>query len=155
MMTKKPIVFLFFDSLIRQTAAFFQGVSGIQRYYEDQAAMGPRSQKLKVWNERWTVANPTGNLPRWGGANNNNAYSTFRLENASYIRLKNFEVGYNVPQEVLKRVRIANLRVYFNGLNLWTLADNKDYYVEKSDNDSRTLDYMNTKTMSFGLSTTF
>lgn len=135
--------------------AFFQGVSGIQRYYEDQAAMGGRTQKLQIWNERWTVANPTGNLPRWGNPNNNNSYSTFRMQDASYVRLKNFEIGYSVPKELLKRIRMANLRVYFNGLNLWTLAENKDYDVEKSDNDSRTLDYMNTKSMSFGLSTTF
>ncbi len=135
--------------------AFFQGVSGIQRYYDDPAQMANRSQKLVIWNERWTTANPNGNLPRWGNPTNNNPYSTFRLQDASYLRLKNFEVGYSVPKSLLKRVGIANLRVYFNGINLWTLADNKDYDVEKSDNDARSLDYMNTKSASFGLSTTF
>ncbi len=135
--------------------AFFQGVSGIQRYYDDPAAMGGRTQKLLIWNDRWTTANPNGNLPRWGGATNNNLYSTFRMQDASYLRLKNLEIGYSVPKSVLKRIRMSNLRVYFNGLNLWTMAENKDYDVEKSDNDSRSLDYMNTKSISFGLSTTF
>jgi TonB-dependent starch-binding outer membrane protein SusC len=135
--------------------AFFQGVSGITRYYDDPAAMGGRTQKLVIWNDRWTVNNPNGNLPRWGGATNNNLYSTFRMQDASYLRLKNLEIGYNVPKAVLKRVGIANLRVYFNGLNLWTMAENQDYDVEKSDGDTRSLDYMNTKSLSFGLSTTF
>ncbi|MBL7813387.1 MAG: TonB-dependent receptor [Saprospiraceae bacterium] len=135
--------------------AFFQGISGITRYYEDQAAMANRSQKLIIWNERWTTANPEGNLPRWGNPTNNNAYSTFRMQDASYVRLKNFEVGYSVPKALLKRVHLSNLRVYFNGLNLWTLADNKDYDVEKSDTDQRSLDYMNTKSISFGLSASF
>jgi TonB-dependent starch-binding outer membrane protein SusC len=42
-------------------SAFLQGISGIQRYYDDPAAMGGRTQKLQIWNERWTTANPTGN----------------------------------------------------------------------------------------------
>jgi TonB-dependent starch-binding outer membrane protein SusC len=135
--------------------AFFQGVSGIQRYYEDPAAMAGRTQKLQIWNERWTATNPNGNLPRWGNTTNNNSYATFRMQDASYLRLRNIEIGYSVPKSLLKRVHISNLRVYFNGLNLWTLAENKDYDVEKSDNDSRSIDYLNTKSMSFGLSTTF
>jgi len=136
-------------------SSFFQGVSGIQRYYDDPAAMGGRTQKLLIWNERWTVNNPTGNLPRWGNATNNNPYSTFRLQDASYLRLKNLEFGYSLPKKVLSQIGFSAVRVYFNGLNLFTVSVNKDYDVEKSDNDSRSLDYMNTKSISFGLSATF
>lgn len=135
--------------------SFFQGVSGIQRYYDDPAAMGVRSQKLLIWNDRWTVNNPNGDLPRWGNPTNNNSYSSFRLQDASYMRLKNLEIGYTVPKSILNRVRMSNLRVYFNGINLLTFAQNKDYDVEKSDNDARSLDYLNTKTTSFGLSASF
>lgn len=135
--------------------SFFQGISGIQRYYDDPAAMGVRSQKLLIWNDRWTVNNPTGDLPRWGNPTNNNSYSSFRLQDASYMRLKNLEIGYTVPKAILNRVRMSNLRVYFNGVNLLTFAQNKDYDVEKSDNDARSLDYLNTKTTSFGLSASF
>jgi TonB-dependent starch-binding outer membrane protein SusC len=135
--------------------SFFQGVSGIQRYYEDQAAMNLRAQKLIIWNERWTVNNPNGDLPRWGNATNNNLYSTFRLQDASYTRLKNLEIGYTIPKKLLSAAHISNLRIYFNGVNLLTRAQNQDYDVEKSDNDARSLDYMNTKSISFGLSATF
>lgn len=135
--------------------SFFQGVSGIQRYYDDPAAMGVRSQKLVIWNERWTVNNTSGNLPRWGNTNNNNVYSSFRLQDATYLRLKNLEIGYSIPKKLLSSVGIANLRVYFNGINLLTFSDNQDYDVEKSDNDARSIDYLNTKSASFGLSATF
>lgn len=135
--------------------SFLQGVSGIQRYYDDPAAMALRSQKLVIWNDRWTVNNPTGDLPRWGNTTNNNAYSSFRLQDASYMRLKNLEIGYTVPKALISRMGMSNLRVYFNGLNLLTFAQNQDYDVEKSDNDARSLDYLNTKTTSFGLSATF
>lgn len=135
--------------------SFFQGVSGITRYYADDAFMLSRAQKLKIWNNRWTVKNPEGDLPRWGNQTNNNQYSTFRMQDASYLRLKNLEIGYTFPKKWLTSIRMTNLRVYFNGVNLWTMADNKDYDVEKSDGDQRSLDYMNTKSFSFGLSATF
>jgi TonB-linked SusC/RagA family outer membrane protein len=135
--------------------SFFQGVSGIQRYYADDASMNARAQKLMIWNERWTVNNPEGNLPRWGNPTNNNAFASFRMQDASYMRLKNLEIGYTVPKKLLSPVGISNLRVYFNGVNLLTFAQNRDYDVEKSDNDVRSLDYLNTKSVSFGLSATF
>jgi TonB-dependent starch-binding outer membrane protein SusC len=135
--------------------AFFQGISGITRYYADQPQMGLRSQKLRVWNNRYTVANPNGDLPRFGNLNANNVYSTIRMQDASYTRLKNLEIGYSFPKQWLSAIRMTNLRVYFNGVNLWTRADNKDYDVEKSDGDTGNLDYMNTKSFSFGLSATF
>ncbi len=136
-------------------SSFFQGVSGIQRYYADDANMLVRAQKLVIWNDRWTVNNPNGDLPRWGNPTNNNSFSTFRLQDASYLRLKNLEIGYTVPKKLLGSVGISNLRVYFNGVNLLTFSQNKDYDVEKSDNDVRSLDYLNTKSLSFGLSATF
>jgi TonB-dependent starch-binding outer membrane protein SusC len=135
--------------------AFFQGIYGINRYYDDPAAMGVRSQKLLVWNNRWTVNNPEGNLPRWGNTTNNNSFSSFRLEDASYVRLKNIELGYSLSQEMIAPIGLSNLRIYFNGINLLTIANQKDYDVEKSENDIRSLDYMNTKQVSFGLSATF
>lgn len=137
-------------------SSFFQGVSGIQRYYSDDANMLVRAQKLVIWNDlRWTVSNPDGTLPRWGNPTNNNQYSSFRLQDASYMRLKNLEIGYTIQKKLLSPVGISNLRVYFNGVNLLTFTQNKDYDVEKSDNDIRSLDYLNTKSLSFGLSATF
>lgn len=137
-------------------SSFFQGVSGIQRYYADDANMLVRAQKLVIWDDlRWTVSNPEGTLPRWGNPTNNNQFSSFRLQDASYMRLKNLEIGYTIPKKLLSPVGISNLRVYFNGVNLLTFTQNKDYDVEKSDNDVRSLDYLNTKSLSFGLSATF
>jgi hypothetical protein len=51
-----------------------------------------------------------------GGAGNN----TYYLRNSDYIRLKNVEIGYNIPSDLRKRAGISNFRLYASGLNLFT-----------------------------------
>ena len=43
----------------------------------------------------------------------------------SYLRLKNLEIGYTFPKELLQKARISNLRVYISGNNLYTWKNNK------------------------------
>lgn len=52
----------------------------------------------------------------------NHQVQTKYLQNAAYIRLKNFQVGYTIPASVLKKVKIGNVRIFFSGENLWTLT---------------------------------
>lgn len=80
---------------------------------------------------RWTPENPLkATLPRFTlGANaNNTVSSTFWVKSADYIRLKNVEIGYNVPQKLLKRIKLSGLRFFANGYNLltWTKLDYLD-----------------------------
>lgn len=80
---------------------------------------------------RWTPENPVNaTLPRFTlGANANNTLpSTFWVKSADYIRLKNAEIGYNVPQKLLKRIKLSGLRFFANGYNLitWTKLDYLD-----------------------------
>ena len=49
---------------------------------------------------------------------NNTAASTWWLRNASFLRLKNIEVGYNFKEKTLKKIGIQALRVYLQGNNL-------------------------------------
>ncbi|HEU4552082.1 MAG TPA: SusC/RagA family TonB-linked outer membrane protein, partial [Chitinophaga sp.] len=86
-------------------------------------------------DNRWSPTNPNGTYPRAdnrasasinGGLYNN----TFWLNNASFLRLKNIELGYTINAEVLSRIRIAGLRVYANAFNLFTITKVKDYDPE-------------------------
>ncbi|WP_286858331.1 MULTISPECIES: SusC/RagA family TonB-linked outer membrane protein [Sphingobacterium] len=81
------------------------------------------------------VNNPNGNYPKVperassavsGGLYNN----TFWLNNASFLRLKNVEIGYTLPSEVLSRLKLGGLRFYVNGFNLLTITKVKDYDPE-------------------------
>ncbi len=67
------------------------------------------------------------------GQNNNTKNSDFWLRDASYLRLKNMEIGYNFSSSFLKRFGISNLRTFLNGYNLLTFDS-----LDITDPESRT-----------------
>jgi TonB-linked SusC/RagA family outer membrane protein len=107
----------------------FQGATGASiRILTESGDIG---NYLK-WNHdnRWSIDNPSSEHPRLasrndtyytGGAYGQNDYFLF---NKNYIRLKNAELGYNVPQNVLDKVNLGGLRVYVNAFNLFTISAN-------------------------------
>ena len=75
--------------------------------------------------DRWTPTNPNASYPRVtiGSADANNfAYSDYWLFDTKYLRLKNFQVGYNLPQSLMRRVGMQGVRVYFTSQNLITIT---------------------------------
>jgi hypothetical protein len=77
----------------------------------------------------WSTTNTGTSDPRIGLENgdqgiisNNLGYSDRWLENASYVRMRNVEVGYTVPRALLSRAKIRNARVYVSGQNLFTIT---------------------------------
>ncbi|WP_436489787.1 TonB-dependent receptor [Chitinophaga sp. ARDCPP14] len=74
--------------------------------------------------DRWTPTNPGASYPRLtiGSADANNfAYSDYWLFDTKYLRLKNFQLGYNLPAALVNRARIQGVRVYFTSQNLITI----------------------------------
>jgi hypothetical protein len=53
---------------------------------------------------------------------NNRQNSTWWMRDASFLRLKSLEVGYTLPKLLSKKLDVTKLRIYFNGLNLYTWA---------------------------------
>ena len=43
--------------------------------------------------------------------------------NATYLRLKSVEIGYNIPEKIVSKAKIQNLRIFINGFNLYTFAN--------------------------------
>jgi TonB-linked SusC/RagA family outer membrane protein len=76
----------------------------------------------------WTSTNTDTDDPRLGldteqGIIDNNRTDSDRwLENASYVRLRNVEIGYNLPTGLLNRVSVKNARVFISGQNLLTIT---------------------------------
>ncbi len=133
--------------------AFFQGVSGIERYYwYNTETSGTFTQ---VAMDYWTEDNRDAVTPRWGNLGNNNTYSSFYLRDASYLRLKNLEVGYTLPKTLTQKVKIENARIYLSGINLLTWTQEDDYDPEKKTNDDRNRDYPQSKVYSIGINITF
>ena len=74
------------------------------------------------WNDRWTPENPSTELPRLVSTdpNNNQRPSDFYIEDGSFLRLRNVQLGYNISNRVLDKINLKGLRLYFTANNLWT-----------------------------------
>jgi hypothetical protein len=76
----------------------------------------------------WTPTNTNTSDPRMArntelGVEFNNRYASDRwLEDASYVRVRNLELGYNLPQTFLSRIHTNNARVFISGQNLLTFT---------------------------------
>ena len=76
---------------------------------------------------RWILGeneDPNAEYPRlsYGGNENNYRPSTHWLRNGSYLRLKNLEIGYNIPKNIINKIHLNNVRLYFMGTNLLTFS---------------------------------
>ncbi|HEY4197719.1 MAG TPA: SusC/RagA family TonB-linked outer membrane protein, partial [Mucilaginibacter sp.] len=87
-----------------------------------------------VYNNRWTASNPNATLPAAFDRtdNINNRTSDFWLKDASFLKLKTIEVGYTFSPSLMKRLGVSNLRVYANGLNVFSIDKVKYYDPETS-----------------------
>lgn len=74
--------------------------------------------------DRWTGPGTSTSVPRvTTGATSNGVFSDFFVEDGSYLRLQNIQIGYTLPQSVLERLRLNSLRVYIGSNNLFTLTE--------------------------------
>lgn len=76
------------------------------------------------WEGRWTEEAPSQDLPRLVSTdpNNNQRPSSFYVEDGSFLRLRNFQLGWSAPDDLLRRLSIAGFRVYLSANNLFTLT---------------------------------
>jgi hypothetical protein len=101
---------------------FFQGQADAKNYDDQAAALGGTDfTNSSVWRatDRWSPTNTTGSKPRadaWQpGA------TTYFLFDATFIRLKTVELGYNIPSSIMSKTKVLkNLRVYASAFNLAT-----------------------------------
>lgn len=139
-----------------------QGVGKCDGYLEGTARhafqdMAAYPQKVHL--ERYNVVtnpNPDALYPRltYNTGFNQNTFSTYWLENASYMRLKNVQIGYTFPEKWMKKARIDNLRVYLSGDNLLTVSD-FFYAYDPETPVSKGGYYPQVKTVVLGLNITF
>lgn len=83
---------------------------------------------IPVEAQPWTWDNPSTEYPRMyaNATENTNASDRF-IENGSFLRLKNLQLGYTLPQEISRKFFVERLRVYVSAQNLWTITKYKGY----------------------------
>lgn len=89
-----------------------------------------------------------GTIIRNGLGNDRN--SDFWITNIRYIRLKNLELGYNLPKTFLKRFGISALRFYVNGTNLFSLDNVKEFEIDPEISAENGLVYPQQRLVNFG-----
>jgi hypothetical protein len=114
--------------------------------------------------DRWHTADPKSDpydpSNQWipgeyaYGAHSAESDSKFGMQNGSYVRLKNIELGYTVPTQLSKRVNISKARFYFNGYNLLTFTAVKGIDPEHPSEQNGYMYPLN-KTLNFGAEITF
>lgn len=86
--------------------------------------------------DRWTPETPNARFPKTrigsGAARDgiNDKFSSFWLENAGYFRMKNIELGYTLPLNLVQRLKIQNARFYVNAENAITITKYLGYDPE-------------------------
>lgn len=108
-------------------SVFLQGVGQVDGYISGSARhayISEGSLPQEIHLDRWTPENPGGSYPRLTyQQTHNQRLSTYWLEDASYLRLKNVQLGYTLPATLTERARISRLRLYASADNLWTHSD--------------------------------
>jgi TonB-linked SusC/RagA family outer membrane protein len=140
----------------------FAGAAKMSRIYSQEAFgtfAGDVTHPSTVWLDAWTPDNTGAEMPRiWNDRNSNsdprNVMSTFWVQNTSYLRLKNLQLGYTLPSNLIRRAGLSNLRVYYSAENLFTI-DNMLLNLDPETNSERASSYPLIKTHSFGVNLTF
>lgn len=111
----------------------FNGVQGVEIYNfrkGDQLLANSTGNKLRAALDYWTPENPDASLPRVGGGANNGRPSSFFVEDGSYFRLRNIQIGYSLPSAVINKLKLRKVRIYASVQNLFTFSDYSGYYPE-------------------------
>jgi len=97
-----------YSQINQDIEGFYRGFDVTQRYFD----------------ERWTGEGTSNTQPRasWTSKSNNARSSSRFLEDGSYVRLKNLQLGYSIPEKMLKKIGLSQTRIYASGTNLLTLT---------------------------------
>jgi TonB-linked SusC/RagA family outer membrane protein len=90
-----------------------------------------------IWaDDVWTPENPDGKYPRvigksWYESGTGN--QSFWIRNGAYLRLKNVNIGYVIPQNWIDGFKISSAQVFFNGTNLFVLSPMTEFQDPEQD----------------------
>jgi len=144
---------------------FFQGVFGNQ-------VNNTWKRESDLWNisvpagknhptrllDAWSPSNPNSDIPAISNStvNSEQVFSSYYIENGSYLKLRNIELGYTLPTKISNKMYMQNLRLYASARNVLTLKKwwGDDKY-SSFDPEMPDYGYLTPFSMTFGLNVTF
>ncbi|MEQ8473532.1 MAG: TonB-dependent receptor [Marinoscillum sp.] len=97
----------------------------------------PFSNYQTFWLDRYSETNPNGAYPRLvsNDPNRNQRPSDFYVEDGSFLRLRNLQLGYNLPDNILEKLKLSGLRIYLTANNLLTMTKYNGFDPEVGTNN--------------------
>jgi hypothetical protein len=140
-------------------SAFFQGLAN-ESFWINYSATSPfynETQLLKSYADSYWSEDNRDIYALWPRLSttiisNNNQPNTWFMRDGAFLRLKQVEFGYTLPQRLLDKFKATNFRIYLTGTNLLMLSRFKMWDVEMGGNG---LGYPLQKTFSVGLNLSF
>ncbi|MBS2213949.1 TonB-dependent receptor [Carboxylicivirga mesophila] len=141
---------------------FFQGAADVNGYMKNESVgrlQGNTTKPTTLFSDSYdAVTNPDGNFPRplstWLVNDSEANPSSFWVKDASYLRLKNVLLGYNLPQSICNYAGLEKVKIYYSGQNLLTFSKLPDGFDPEAPAGARAY-YPQVKTHSLGLKVTF
>ncbi|SMB92338.1 TonB-dependent receptor [Hymenobacter roseosalivarius DSM 11622] len=137
-------------------SAFFQGVQGNKLYNQVNTDIEGFYRAFniteRVATNYWTAEGSTNEFPRlsWTGASNNKQPSDRFLEDGSYLRLKNLQLGYTFGEKLLAPAKISSVRLYASIQNLLTFTNYTGLDPEQGTNSNSLGDGVRATGIDFG-----
>jgi TonB-linked SusC/RagA family outer membrane protein len=127
----------------------FQGVSGneivnVNKFMTESVSSS--ENKSRTMLNRWTVSNPGATHARTIATdpNENDRFSSRHVEDGSFFRLRNIQLGYKLPVRLINKIALSNVRIYLSAQNVFTITKysgyNPDIGSQKQSNASSGLD---------------
>jgi TonB-dependent starch-binding outer membrane protein SusC len=115
--------------------------------------------------DSWTPENPNTKVPKASAISNfstNTQSTSYYVEDGSFLRLRNLQLGYTIPESVLSKASIKSLRVYVQAVNLFTITKysglDPEIQAQYGNDQNHGVDYGNyplVKQFLFGLNVSF
>ncbi len=123
------------------------GLTDVKDYYRDENSWSVQNGYMSENKNAW--------LPRPIYSDKNIQEQTRYLLNAAYMRLKNIQLGYTLPEEIVSKWSLSNVRFYVSGENILTITDMPHQFDPETIGTDHNNGYPLSRTFAFGVNLTF
>ncbi|MBG6234967.1 TonB-linked SusC/RagA family outer membrane protein [Pedobacter sp. CAN_A7] len=146
-------------------SVLLQGAANFNRYYSEelQNPFFNNANSLAMFSDRWHRADLYDTNSAWipgkypstmiSGTPNNQRYSTFWMQDATYLRIKNVDLGYTFSKHLTEKIGMRTARIYVSGQNVFTLSKVK--FIDPEQPNGRGNFYPQQKLWTLGLNVGF
>jgi hypothetical protein len=137
-----------------------QGILGVNMFNQNNFTNLTYENRVvgERWLNSWTPTNTNTNIPMARFDNSwNNSQSSFWVNKVDFVKLKNIQLGYSVPERISNKYGLKKAYIYINAQNMYTLVSNEfdGYDPEKNTFDSSVNQYPVPRIVTLGVNLNF